>query len=78
MRRLWPGPRTDALLWSLGEDPRLIEGRRFKNPAELRAEEDPAFWVAHQETAAEVDRRTRNAGSHPGQRTALLTSRRAS
>jgi cysteine synthase A len=27
--------------------------------AELRAQEDPAFWVAHQEHAAEVDRRIR-------------------
>jgi cysteine synthase len=30
-----------------------------KTVAELRAQEDPAFWVAHQERAAEVDRRIR-------------------
>jgi hypothetical protein len=28
-----------------------------KTVAELRAQEDPAFWVAHQERAAEIDRR---------------------
>ncbi|PYQ21069.1 MAG: hypothetical protein DMF81_16665, partial [Acidobacteria bacterium] len=27
-----------------------------KTVAELRAQEDPAFWAAHQEKAAEVDR----------------------
>ena len=30
-----------------------------KTVAELRAQEDPAFWIAHQEKAAEVDRRIR-------------------
>ncbi len=30
-----------------------------KTVAELRAQEDPAFWFAHQEKAAEVDRRIR-------------------
>jgi cysteine synthase len=32
-----------------------------KTVAELRAQEDPAFWVAHQEQAADVDRRIREA-----------------
>jgi len=27
--------------------------------AELRAQEDPAWWVAHQERAHEIDRRIR-------------------
>ena len=30
-----------------------------KTVAELRAQEDPAFWFAHEEKAAEVDRRIR-------------------
>jgi cysteine synthase len=30
-----------------------------KTVGELRAQEDPAFWVAHQEKAADVDRRIR-------------------
>jgi hypothetical protein len=30
-----------------------------KTVAELRAQEDPTFWVAHQDQAAEVDRRIR-------------------
>jgi cysteine synthase len=30
-----------------------------KTVAELRAQEDPAFWTAHQEQAAEIDRRLR-------------------
>jgi cysteine synthase len=30
-----------------------------KTVADLRAQEDPAYWVAHQEKAAEVDRRLR-------------------
>jgi hypothetical protein len=30
-----------------------------KTIADLRAQEDPAYWVAHQEKAAEVDRRLR-------------------
>jgi hypothetical protein len=30
-----------------------------KTVGELRAQEDPAFWIAHQEKAADVDRRIR-------------------
>jgi cysteine synthase A len=30
-----------------------------KTPAELRAQEDPAFWIEHQERVGEIDRRIR-------------------
>jgi hypothetical protein len=30
------GPWTDVVVWTLGNDPRVIESQHFKDPAELR------------------------------------------
>ena len=58
-------PTSEWLLEGTAEARRRWHNQKYftwveqqgKTVAELRAQEDPAFWVAHQERAAEVDRR---------------------
>ena len=42
---------------TLGCDKNTVDSERYV--AELRAQEDPAWWVAHQERAHDIDRRIR-------------------
>ena len=49
--RILPQPGFDLVNFVVHDDP------SFSAEPMLRAQEDPAFWVAHQERAAEVDRR---------------------
>ena len=61
------GQKLDWLLEGTREVRRRWHNQKYftwveqqgKSAGELRAQEDPGFWIAHQEQAAEVDRRIR-------------------